>query len=75
MKSQGGRGIPRKAGNKTRKSRHQRYWDRATCGKCRVVFSTPRRKLLHVDNNHDFKTAAGPIRILYRLAAYQSQLT
>jgi len=46
------RGIPRKTRNSMRKNRHARYWQRATCTKCNLVFRSPKKKKRHVDSGH-----------------------
>jgi uncharacterized C2H2 Zn-finger protein len=72
--SQGGRGIPRKSSNMRRKARHDKYWDRATCIRCRVVFRSPKLKRLHVENNHQMVVNGRPLAIRNKLPHFQSTL-
>lgn len=72
-KQKSGRGIPRKAGNAARKRRHEKYWDRATCVRCHVIFRSPKIKNLHMDHNHEM-TVAGRVLPIQRKIVVVSSL-
>lgn len=55
QKQKSSRGIPRKSRNPARKARHARYWTRASCFQCGLVFRSPKYARHHKENGHSPK--------------------
>jgi len=55
QKQKSSRGIPRKSRNTARKARHARYWTRASCFQCGLVFRSPKYARMHKEHGHSSK--------------------